>query len=202
MKDDENQKNKLKKSPFFENLKIINPKYSLTVSDSKWKTSRNGEYCQKSDTFIIDKMEKCNKVNDRQIVDGEPNQSQSDCSDTSRNASNDHTKTSLNVLKVDSDGTETCNDDIVIFERTEYKSPKERVEKSKHIHRSVKVQRVLKALRICLLILLLIWSILRANESHIFQNYFKIKQKRPPTNYEVSLLFIKNVGRMIFSGVG
>lgn len=227
MKEDETQISKLKKSPFFENLKNINPKYSLIGCDSTWKTSRNSEYCQKSDTFIIDKIDKfsirkgangdlrlgCNKENDLQIVDGsspnlENSISQSECSDTSRSISSDHTKTSLNVLKVDSDEkifhnneTETCNDEIIIFERTEYKCPKVRVEKTRNIPRSVKVQRVLNALRICLIIVLLLWSILRANESHILQNYFKIKQKRQPTNYEVSLLFIKNVCRMIFSGV-
>lgn len=226
MKEDETQIIKLKKSPFFENLKNINPKYSLIGSDSTWKTSRNSEYCQKSDTFIIDKIDQfsirkgangdlrlgCNKENDLQIVNGSsPNHensiSQSECSDTSRSISSDHTKTSLNVLKVDSDekifhnDTETCNDEIIIFERTEYKCPKVHVEKTKNVSRSVKVQRALKALRIILIIVLLLWSILRANESYIFQNYFKIKQKRQPTNYEVSLLFIKNVCRMIFSGV-
>lgn len=213
---------KLKKSPFFENLKNINPKFSVVSGNdsTRKKVNRNLEYRRKSDTFIVDHREKrsewqgvndglrleCNKENEL-----ENSVSPSECTDDlyKTNRTGCHAKTMLDVLNTDSDGdvfhgsdTETCQDEIVIFERAEYRCPKEeKFEKSKSVHRSVNVQKVITVLGICLLILLLIWLVLYFKMGHNFLNYFKIKKKRQPTNYEVSLLMLKNVCRLIYSGV-
>lgn len=212
----------MKKSPFFENLKNINPTYcNVIVNDAARKASKKLDYCQKSQTFVEDKKEKlsvwkglsrgqrldCNKENDLEIVD--EHKSENGISPTHHIIPTDHTKTLLNVLNVESDGnvfdgpdTETCNDDIVIFERTPYKCRKvDRVEDTQNIRRSVNVQKVFNVLRICFIILLLTSAIFCTTVAPTFLNYFKVKTQRQPTNYEVSLLLIKNVGRLISSGV-
>lgn len=228
MREADVSQNRPKKGPFFENLKNINPKYCLIGNGSARKASRSDDVRRKSDTFIVDKGEtfsaskgdygdlrsECNKENDhRQNVHDEPNLENSitlsECNDNSLSqtqptiSNDDHTET-FSYSDGDifhSDDTETCNDDIVIFERTEYKSPKAQAEETKKITRPVTAQKVLYILGISLTILLLIWSIVRLKEVNIFVNYFKIKEKPQPTNYEISLLFVNNVCRLISSGV-
>lgn len=254
MKEAEVPKNKPNKGPFFENLKNINPKYSpIRNNSTQRRNSKSKEYCQKSDTRINDKRggfcvcreaKEVSRLGSNQESDlhNEPNFdsniSHSLCSENlsqnSLNISSDH-KTSLKVSDEEdafySNNTETCNDDIVIFERTEYKRPQVPVEKAENVSssrfqkddvvlfertenkcpqvpvekteqvHSCRFQNVLKILMIILIMLPLIWSFLSLIETHSLFNLLKIKTKRQPTNYELSLLFIKNFGRLISSGV-
>lgn len=227
MREHEFSKNKPKKGPFFENLKNINPKYS-SIGNNARKSSKSNDNYRKSDTFIVDKNEtfsalngvnvdsrsECNKENDDlPNVNDKPNVENSVTLSVHVDnnisqihptiSSEDHTETfhdsDADIFR--SNDTDTCNDDIVIFERTEYKSPKAQAEKTKPDLRPVTAQRVLSILGISLIILLLIWSILRVKDGNIFLNYFKIKKKREPTNYEMSLSFVNKVCRLISSGV-
>ncbi|XP_037039319.1 uncharacterized protein LOC119076582 [Bradysia coprophila] len=198
-----------KKVPFFENLKASNPKYSLTGDASATLRSR------KSGTFIVDddklsvwtggtggRRLDFNEESDlkREDVghDVKNRLSSTDCSDNlSQNhefTRGDNGNTSLNDLKIDGD-----TDDIVIFERTDYSCPKvHQAEKAEKIPKSINIKKMLLIiLGISFIISLVIWSIFRFNLEQIFLNYFNVHTKQQPTNYEVSLRFVKNVCRLI-----
>lgn len=211
----------LKKIPFFENLLIKNPNHCFT------RKYRNEEMCSKSDTFIVSKRQlnkehevvkdfprlEHNTKNNREILVGQTNVYNSMSSSVNTEYINEATrnsKPSLGVLngdgdndQCDSNNSETYNDDIVIFERGDYKCPKNCVENKRWNteSNSVKVQKMFNILGICTLLLLMTWLFVQLKATNIFLNYFKIKEKRQPRNYEVSLLFIKNVFQIIFSAV-
>ncbi len=208
-------KKKSVKGPFFENLKNINPKYNSNGNDST--TDRNNQYYSKWDTFIVDNKDKLsvwkeatddlrlesNKEDDLKIEDSNDdlknwipltNDSNGSPSPTDRTVPGD------NVPNVTSyTDTDTYNDDIVIFERLSCSNLQ--TEKVKKAPKSITTKKLLIALGITFIISLMIWSMIRLNVEYTFLNYFNVKVKRKPTNYEVSLLFIKNVCRLFSSGI-
>lgn len=227
MKDVEISNKTLKRARYFENLKIQNPNYNLVRNDITRMVDRSDQLCAKSKTLINKNKEgevkdfglsECNKENDQEIdqeiIASEPriekrnlsslyidHTSQSPWIDSSTETSADTLATNM-ASQFESKNDETFNDDIVIFERSEYKGSKAHIEnvKSNVNSKSVKVQ-ILYILGMCMILLVATGLFLHFNVLHFFLNYLKIKRKPKPTNYEVSLLFIKNVCEIIYSGV-
>lgn len=206
-----------------------NPNYKSVRNDVIRTVDRNDQLCAKSNTFIISKSEtnekreehqdlqksECSNKNNSKHLVSEPKIDIRKSSSLYRehifqtlpNDSNTEQPINKSVTNItnqfENKDADTNNDDIVIFERKEYICPKARTEnvESNAKSKSVKVQKILNILGICMTLLAVTGLFLHFNVVHLFLTYLKIKRKQKPTNYEVSLLFIKNVFQIIHSGL-
>lgn len=229
MEDVEISNKTLQRAPYFENLKIQNPNYNLVRNDTIKIVNRNDQLRSKSNTFIVNKSiinkgqedvmdfqkADCNNENYPEIIVCEPKVEKRKSSSfhidhVSQTPWDDsNAETSVNILETNitnqfaSKNAETYNDDIIIFERSEYKCPNARIENvvTNAKSKSVQIYKLLNILGICFILLVVTGLFLHINVVHIFLNYLKIKRKPKPTNYEISLLFIKNLCQIIYSGV-
>lgn len=200
-----------RKVPFFENLKANNPKYSLTSCNCTTARNRNSETIHNDKLtawtggFKLDLNKNDLKTegvesdpkNNLNSTEYSYNSSQSGEFTPDHNISNDST--------TDGDA-DAFNDDIVIFERTDFMCPKahqvekvEEVTKVKVSKSSKTKKRLLIIVAVTFIIPLVIWSILQLKLEQIFLNYFNVHMRHQPTNYEVSLMFVKNIFRLIVS---